>query len=159
MRTSVQIRLSLTTLAVLLLGMGLAALLAWLAVEQLYLNTQKENLLAQAQLTASALQDTPLLTAPVEPYSQTSNALPGVHARLLGEQGAVVVALPMSAEDAPVQVPLAENAASVSTVDLLQRPEIQSALSGIPSQSTQESLLAFVRRSISFLAKSLFLRE
>ena len=146
MRTSVQIRLSLTTLAVLLLGMGLAALLAWLAVEQLYLNTQKENLLAQAQLTASALQDAPLLTAPVEPYSQTSNALPGVHTRLLGEQGAVVVALPMSAEDAPVQVPLAENAASVSTVDLLQRPEIQSALGGTPATAIRRVASAGNRR-------------
>ena len=44
MHTPIQLRLSLTTLAVLLLGMGLAAVLSWLAVEQLYLNTQQENL-------------------------------------------------------------------------------------------------------------------
>jgi signal transduction histidine kinase len=146
MRTSVQLRLSLTTLAVLLFGMGLAAALAWLAVEQLYLNTQRENLLAQAQLTASALQGSPLPTLPVEPYSQTSNVLPGVHTRLLGEQGAVVVNLPIAADDAPVQVPLAENAASVSTVDLLQRPEIQSALDGTPATAIRRVASAGNRR-------------
>ncbi len=49
-------RLTLTTLTVLLLGMGLAAALAWLTVERFYLASQRENLLAQARLTASALQ-------------------------------------------------------------------------------------------------------
>ncbi len=96
MRTPIQLRLSLTTLAVLLLGMGLAAALSWLAVEQLYLNTQQENLLAQAQLTASALQGASFPIAPAEPYSQTSNVQPGIHTRLLGDQGAVVVNLPIS---------------------------------------------------------------
>ena len=60
MRTSLRTRLTLTTLAILLAGMGLAALLAWLAVERLYLETQRENLLAQARLTAAALQGQPL---------------------------------------------------------------------------------------------------
>ena len=146
MRTSVQLRLSLTTLAVLLFGMGLATALAWLAVEQLYLNTQRENLLVQAQLTASVLQGAPLPTVPVEPYSQTSNVQPGVHTRLLGEQGAVVVTLPMTADDAPVQVPLAENAASVPTVDLLQRPEIQSALKGTSATAIRRVASAGNRR-------------
>jgi signal transduction histidine kinase len=133
MRTPIQLRLSMTTLAVLLLGMGIAALLAWLAVEQLFLATQSENLLVQAQLTASALQGAQLPTASGDPYLQTSNVQPGIHARLLGEQGAVVVNLPLTAADAPVQVPLAENAASISPHDLLQRPEIHSALQGTPA--------------------------
>jgi len=146
MRTSVQLRLSLTTLAVLLFGMGLAAILTWLAVEQLYLDTQSENLLAQAQLTASALEGASLPTAPVEPYSQTSNVQPGVHTRLLGEQGAVVVTLPMAADDVPVQVPLAENTASIPTIDLLQRPEIQSALGGTPATAIRRVASAGNRR-------------
>jgi signal transduction histidine kinase len=145
-RTHLHTRLSLTTLAVLLLGMGLAAAFSWLAVERLYLNTQRENLLAQAQLTASALQDSPLPIAPTEPYSQTSNILPGIHTRLLGDQGAVVVTLPISADDVPLQVPLAENTASVSPEDLLQRPEIQSALKGTPATAVRRVTSADNRR-------------
>lgn len=145
MRTPIQLRLSLTTLAVLLLGMGLAAALSWLAVEQLYLETQRQNLLAQAELTAAALQGTPLPSTPIQPYSQLSNVQPGIHARLLGEQGAVLVNLPAPA-DAPVQVPPAENVASVSTVDLLQRPEIQSALGGTARTAVRKVLSAGNRR-------------
>lgn len=146
MRTPIQLRLSLTTLAVLLLGMGLAAALSWLAVERLYLDTQRENLLAQAELTAAALQGSPLPTVPIEPYSQLSNVQPGIHTRLLGEQGGVIVNLPDLGDDAPVQVPLAENAASVSTVDLLGRPEIQSALGGTPAAAVRRVLSAENRR-------------
>jgi signal transduction histidine kinase len=146
MRTPIQLRLSMTTLAVLLLGMGIAALLAWLAVEQLFLATQSENLLVQAQLTASALQGAQLPTASGDPYLQTSNVQPGIHARLLGEQGAVVVNLPLTAADAPVQVPLAENAASISPHDLLQRPEIQTALQGTPATAVRRVASANNRR-------------
>jgi signal transduction histidine kinase len=146
MRIPIQLRLSLTALAILLLGMGLAAALSWLAVDGLFLDTQRENLLAQARLTASALQGSPFPTSPIEPYLQTSNVLPGIHTRLLGEQGAVIVNLPVLADDTPVQVPLAENSASVSTVDLLQRPEIQSALGGTPATAVRRVASAENRR-------------
>ncbi len=146
MRTPIQVRLSLTTLAVLLLGMGLAAALSWLAVERLYLDTQRENLLAQAELTASALQDSPFPITPIEPYSQTANAQPGIHTRLLGEGGGVLLSLRASGGDAPVQVPLAENSASISTADLLQRPEIQSALQGSPATAVRRVVSAENRR-------------
>jgi len=136
----------MTTLTVLLLGMGLAAALAWLTVEQLFLATQRENLLAQAQLTASALGGAPLPSNPVEPYLQTSNVQPGIHTRLLGEQGAVVVKLPLTAEDASVQVPLAENTGWVSPDDLLGRPEIQSALQGTPASAVRRVPSANNRR-------------
>ena len=46
MLSTIRLRLSMTTLTVLLLGMGLAAALAWLTVEQLFLATQRDNLLA-----------------------------------------------------------------------------------------------------------------
>jgi two-component system sensor histidine kinase BaeS len=126
--------------------MGLAAALGWLAVEQLYLDTQRENLLAQAELTASALQGSPLPNTPIESYSQTSNVQPGIHTRLLGEQGAVLVNLPVITDDAPVQVPPAENVASVPTIDLLQRPEIQSALGGTPATAIRRVVSAENRR-------------
>ncbi len=120
-------RLFAYTLAVLLLGMGAAALLAWRAVEDLYLETQRENLLAQARLTAAALQGQPL---PVQnqPYLQTSNAQPGIHTRLLSEQGAVVLSLPVGAGEQ--QVPPAENSAAIPAEELRTRPEIAAALRG-----------------------------
>lgn len=145
-RTPIQLRLSLTTLGVLLFGMSLVAMLTWLAVEQLYLKTQSENLLAQAELTAAALQGASLPDIPAEPYSQTSNIQPGIHARLLGQQGAVVVTLPLASAEDRVQVPLAENAASVSPGSLLQRPEIQSALGGTPATAVRRVASADNRR-------------
>ncbi len=130
MFTSTRSRLSLSHLIVLLIGMGLAGGLSWLAVERLYLDTQRQNLLAQASLTANALQGMPLPFEPADAYLQTSNIAPGIHTRLLGEQGAVLVGLPLTSGEAPVQVPLAENSAFVAPDELLQRPEIQQALDG-----------------------------
>jgi signal transduction histidine kinase len=125
-----QSRLTLSYLTVLLIGMGLAALLSWLAVEQLYLDSQRDNLLAQAQLTAAALEGSALPASPSEPYMQAANVEPGIHTRVLGQQGAVVVSLPITGGEAQVQVPEAENAGFVSSVDLLQRLEIQQAMQG-----------------------------
>jgi heavy metal sensor kinase len=148
----------MTTLTALLIGMGLAAVLTWLTVEQLFLATQSENLLAQAQLTASALGNAPLPSAPVEPYVQASNVQPGIHTRLLGEQGAVVVNLPLTAEDASVQVPLAENIVSVSPEELLGRPEIQSALQGTPASAVRRVRSANNRR-VLYAAAPIFAED
>jgi signal transduction histidine kinase len=130
MQTSLRLRLFLNTLAVLLVGMTLAAVLAWLAVERLYLSTQQENLLAQARLTATALQGAALPIDSTIPYSQTTNALPGIHTRLLTEQGGVAIAFPLPAGQTSVQVPSAESAGSVSPEELLQRTEVRQALQG-----------------------------
>ena len=46
-------RLSANYFIVLTIGMILAGALAWLAVSDLYVNTQRENLLAQAKLIAA----------------------------------------------------------------------------------------------------------
>jgi len=48
-------RLALSYLAVILICLCIVTPLAWLAVERLYLNTQRDNILAQAQLVAAAL--------------------------------------------------------------------------------------------------------
>jgi two-component system sensor histidine kinase BaeS len=130
MRLPIQTRLSLSHLFVLLLGMSLAAALAWLAVERLYLDTQRENLLAQARILATSMQGTALSSAPEEPYLQTTNVEPGIHTHVLSEGGAVVIGLPLPAEGGPVLVPAAENAGFVPASVLLQRPEIQGALRG-----------------------------
>jgi two-component system OmpR family sensor kinase/two-component system sensor histidine kinase BaeS len=138
MKTSLRFRLTLTYLAVILLGMSLAALLVWLAVEQLYLKTQKANLLAQAQLVATALQNDTLTPASPGPYSQMANVLPGIHTRLIDEQGAVVIDLqssaPVNLESGLALPALAQgDTQPVSPDELLERPEIAQALSGQPS--------------------------
>ena len=132
---SIRTRLSLNYLIVLILGMFLASALAWLAVSGLYVNTQRENLLAQAKLIAMGLQDSTLPTQPAEPYSQTANVMPGIHTRLIGDSGAVIVGLPLS--DEMIQLPTVEQSASIPPRELIQRPEIKSALKGIPATATR----------------------
>jgi heavy metal sensor kinase len=135
---SIRARLSLNYLLVLALGMTLAGALTWLAVERLYIHTQRENLLAQARLMASALQGSTLPTGPAQPYSQTANVTPGIHTRLLGEGGAVIVGLPLS--ETFTQAPAAEQYASIPTSELVQRPEIDSALQGTPATAIRRVL-------------------
>lgn len=134
---TIRARLSLNTLLVLVLGMTLATALAWQAVANLYITAQRDNLLAQARLIAAALDGQPLPTNP-QPYSQTSNIAPGIHTRLLTENGAVVVGLPLT--DLTVQMPLAEQNASLPTSVLLQRPEVDSALKGTPATALRRVL-------------------
>ena len=136
---SIRTRLSFNTLLVLALGMTVAAVLAWQAVAALYINTQRDNLLAQAELLAAALQDEPLLPTNPQPYLQTLNVAPGIHTRLLTENGAVVVGLPLA--DATVQMPQAEQSALIPTSELIQRPEVDSALKGIPATAVRRVLV------------------
>ena len=128
MKLPIRLRLFASYLVVLLMGMSLAAALAWTAVEELYLNTQKENLIAQAQLTAASVQGANIPVEPAEPYLQTTNLMPGLHTRLLSEGGAVVVSLPMLTGNTPIQVPDAEQSGFISSDELVKRPEIQEAL-------------------------------
>ena len=90
---SLSATLALSYLAVILVGMSIIAPLAWLAVERLYLNTQSASLIAQAELVASALRTDVPTAAGAEAYSQTSNALPGIHTRVIDAQGGVVIDL------------------------------------------------------------------
>ena len=144
-------RLALSYLLVILIGMGIVAPLAWLAVEQLYLNTQSANLLAQAELIAAALQaQTPPAENPA-PYAQTTNVLPGIHTRVIDAQGAVVI--DMAAPGQPVlstglDLPeLAQNAAGlVNAEQLISRPEIAQARSGQPASAIRRVEVAGGRR-------------
>ena len=137
MSTPLRSRLTLTTLTVLLVGMGLAAVLTWLTVERFFLNSQRENLLAQARLTANALQGESLPENP-EPYNQTMNVAPGIHSRLLWEQDAVVLGLPIMEDSVLQQVPSAEQSGFVPAEDLILRPEIDSALNGVPATAVRQ---------------------
>ena len=130
MKTHIRTRLSFSHLIVLIIGMVLAGSLTWLAVESLYLSTQRENLLAQARLTAAGLNGSPVSSFFPEVYSQTTNITPGIHTRLLSESGAVILGVPILEEDGPVQVPPGEDPGYVPAAELVLRPEIRAALNG-----------------------------
>src|SRR5262245_47734826 len=142
MRTSLRFRLTLTYLLVVLLGIGMVAPLAWLSVERLYLDTQQANLLAQAQLVATTLQTEAPGPLAAGPYSQMANTLPGIHTRIIDEQGAVVIDLqsptPSDLEVSLTLPAFAQDASQqVSQADLLSRPEIIGALSGQPTTAVR----------------------
>lgn len=134
---SLRLRLFINGLIILLLGMGLAGFLFWRAAEQLYLDSQTENLLAQARLTAAALQDQVLPVTQAEPYSQLTNRTPGIHTRVLDREGVVVIGLPITDSGLPVQIPGIEES-QVTPVELLQRPEIISAQAGKAASAIRE---------------------
>jgi two-component system sensor histidine kinase BaeS len=141
---SLRTHLFLSFLAILLFGMVVAALLAWRSVEKLYMDTQRENLLAQASLTASALQSQSLPVDLAEPYSQVANVQPGIHTRLLNEQGAVLIGLPLSSGE--IAAPSAENNTLISPTELLERSEIAQALQGQPATAVRSVASARHRR-------------
>jgi signal transduction histidine kinase len=130
MKTPLRIHLSLSHLLVLMIGMVLAGILTWLAVENLYLSTQRENLLAQARLTAAGLDGSSGIDTNPDVYSQTVNVTPGIHSRLLNETGAVMVGVSVIESGGPVQVPPSEDPGFIPAEDLVQRHEIQAALEG-----------------------------
>ena len=93
MKSSLGTRLVLSYLAVILIGMGTVIPLTWLAIERQYLNTQRDNLLAQAQLVAATLLSEAPPATSAAPYTQLSNVLPGIHTRVIDPVGAVVIDL------------------------------------------------------------------
>jgi signal transduction histidine kinase len=149
--------LTISYLAIILVGIAIAAPLAWLSLEQSYLANQQANVLAQAHLVAQALQSAgqpPLATT----YSQLTNTLPGFHTHIIEAPDSSIalgaaqplpgVSTTMIAEDGPVVIglqaapPVAQQivaplpsltqntAGHVSPQELLSRPEIASAFSG-----------------------------
>jgi heavy metal sensor kinase len=150
---SLRTHLFFSFLAILLFGMGVAALLAWHSVEKLYMDSQRENLLAQASLTASALQGQSLPAELAQPYLQTANVQPGIHTRLLSEQGAVLIGLPISSGE--IAAPSAENNTLISSTELLERPEITQALQGQPATAIR-SVASAGRRRVLYAAAPVF---
>ncbi len=155
MRTPIRLRLSFSHLLVLLIGMVLAGILVWLAVEEIYLISQKENLLAQARLTAAALEGSPATLFSPDSYSQTTNVTPGIHTRLLDEGGAVVISVPFPEGEDPVQVPPSEDPGYIKAEELILRPEIQSALAGIPETAIRD-IEALDGRRVLYAAAPVF---
>jgi signal transduction histidine kinase len=157
---SLRFRLIVSYLLVVLLAMGVAALLAWAALDRAFLDVLRENLLAQAQRVAQVVEAggaDDITTAGVigGEYSQSANVLPGYHTRVVDEEGVVI--LDMATADTEAQeeatsiLPPAQYERLLSnfdiragdargqavTVPLAERPEIQSALAGEPSTAVR----------------------
>ena len=159
---SLRFRLIASYLLVVLLAMGVAAGLAWAALDRAFLDVLRENLLAQAQAVAQAVEaggenlDTSYVVsyaidgvqASPEPYLQTANAMPGYHTRVIDEEGLVVLgSYGVGESDQPDIVfeyrpelnqgilgpDVRGVIASPPAVDLLDREEVQSALTGEPA--------------------------
>lgn len=155
MKTPIRIRLSFSHLLVLLIGMVLSGILVWFSVEEIFIITQQENLLAQARLTAAALEGSPAPAYSPDIYSQTTNVTPGIHTRLLDEGGGVVISIPFPEGENPVQVPPSEDPGFVKAEDLIRRPEIQSALAGTSDTAIRE-ITALDGRRVLYAAAPVF---
>jgi signal transduction histidine kinase len=159
--------LTLSYLAIILTGIVLAAPLAWLSLEQAYLDNQQTNLLAQAQLIAQTLQSS-TQPPPVTPYSQQNNTLAGFHTHIIetgdlvstaiaeeplpvvytsmiGVDGPVVIGLQTTPPTdqqliAPLPYPTQSGSSDTSAQELLSRPEIVAAFSGQPATAIRTVL-------------------
>ena len=110
MLRSIRSRLIVSYLLVIVLAMGIAASLAWSALDRAFRDVLRENLLAQAQRVAQTVesdqtsglfpttpQSQPLPPVPNE-YSQASNVMPGFHTRVIDSQGVVILGPPATGE-------------------------------------------------------------
>jgi signal transduction histidine kinase len=157
MLKSIHTRLIASYLLVILLAMGIAAVLAWSALDRAFLDVLRENLLAQARRVAQTVEaDGISAGAQPVPYSQAANVLPGYHTRVIDDEGVVILGLSTtdvyttSAEFQSISLSdydeLASNlglsrldARSRDTLDddLLSRSEIQNALRGEPATAVR----------------------
>ena len=112
---SLRLVLILSYLAVVLTAMLVAALIAATSVEQLYLQNQRANLLAQAQRVATTLSNLPEVNASPMQMSivQSNSTLPGINTRIIDQKGGVLVDLPQPPSQQAAQ-PAAEPAISAA---------------------------------------------
>jgi signal transduction histidine kinase len=164
---SLRFRLIASYLLVVLLAMGVAAGLAWAALDSAFLSVLRENLLAQAQRVAQVVEaggadDIALAgiiggeSSAVEyEYSQSANTMAGYHTRVVDEEGVVILDLAtadtVAQEEAPAASSLdrygrlltnldigTEDASSQRVaIPLSERSEIQSALAGRPATAVR----------------------
>ena len=106
-------------------------------------------------MTAAALEGSPATLFSPDIYSQTTNVTPGIHTRLLDEGGAVVIGVPFPEGEDPVQVPPSEDPGYVKAEELILRPEIQSALAGVPETAIRE-IEALDGRRVLYAAAPVF---
>ena len=164
---SLRFRLIGSYLLVVLLAMGVAALLTWVALDRAFLDVLRENLLAQAELVAQTIEsdgggldstyvvsyavDGMQLRPSPEPYLQSANVIAGYHTRVIDEEGMVVLRSPGSGKsnqsaikftyrpesNMGVSGDVPRIAAPLPSVDLLDRDEVRSALEGEPATAVR----------------------
>ena len=102
MLKSIRSRLIASYLLVILLAMGIAALLAWSALDRAFLDVLRENLVAQARRVAQTVEAGDMSDFETEPapYSQAANVFSGYHTRVIDDEGVVILGL--SATDVPI---------------------------------------------------------
>jgi signal transduction histidine kinase len=160
MLRSIRSRLIASYLLVILLAMGIAAMLAWSALDRAFLDVLRENLLAQARRVAQTVEagDMSEFNAGIQPapYSQAANVQPGHHTRVIDDKGVVILGSPVTDvlttsarfQSAPLSTydelvsnlgisPSDARGRAAPTTDLLSRPEIQSALRGEPAAAVR----------------------
>ena len=153
-------RLVASYLFVVLLSMGIASGLAWRTLDRAFLVVMRENLLSQAGRVARTtgagqvnwVTAGELTEAAPPPYSQLSNIQAGIHTRIIDEDGVVVIGTSgegthLRIVEDPSAAQLSESSelalnldlkpqggsSSETELNLLSRPEIQSALSRVPA--------------------------
>jgi signal transduction histidine kinase len=169
MLESIRSRLIASYLLVILVAMTVAAALAWNALDRAFLDVLRDNLLAQARRVAQTVEagDMSEFSAeiPTIPYSQVANVQPGYHTRVIDSEGVVILGpsvtdvLTTSSRSQPAPLAGYDELVSnlgisrsdtrgedPSTVDLLGRPEIQSALNGEPATEVRSYSQAAQRR-------------
>ena len=163
---SLRFRLIASYLLVVLLAMGVAAGLAWAALDRAFLDVLRENLLAQAQRVAQVVEaggaDDIITTAGfiggesvAREYWQSANVLPGYHTRVVDEEDVVILDLAAAdteaQEEALSTLPPEQYGRLLSNFDirtedardrrvaisLSERSEIQSALAGEPATAVR----------------------
>ncbi len=162
---SLRFRLIASYLLVVLLAMGIAAGLAWAALDRAFLDVLRENLLAQAQRVAQVVEAggaDDITTAGViggesaaGEYLQSANVLPGYHTRVVDEEGVVILDLATADTEAQEEassilppdqygrllsnfdIRAGDARGQVVTIPLAERPEIQSALAGRPATAVR----------------------
>ena len=155
---SIRTRLIISYVLVSALAMSLAAALAWGTLDRAFLDVLRENLLAQARRVAQTIEageSGGLALAPFSgPYSQAANVAPGGRTLVIDEAGVVLLQAPVPglSEQADADTsagvfsdrllanlgldPL-DGPAHLSGVDLLGRPEVASALDGVPDTAVR----------------------
>ena len=141
---SIRARLIASYLLVVLLAMGIAAGLAWAALDRAFLGMLRENLQVEACRLAEAIElvksgGQTTLNNPVQQtipgaYSPSANVQPGYHECIIDNEGTVISLGQSTVQTDAVQKQIDEGCQSPA---ILGRSEIQSVLSGEPATAVR----------------------
>ncbi len=144
MLRSIRSRLIASYLLVVLLAMGIAAGLAWAALDRAFLGMLRENLQVEACRLAEAIElvrtgelttlNNPTQQAIPGAYSPSANVQPGYHECIIDNEGTVISLGQSVGETDTAQMQIEQGCQSPA---ILSRAEIQSVLSGEPATAVR----------------------